>query len=108
MEALENSTTARSVLLGADEIGPEGARAGTVSPAPFSHFVTLTAHAHAPPHAHVSRLTDPDLVQLAKHCSRTGASRPCFSYVRHVTAHQPFSSRADPRHTAHTARHDTT
>jgi len=27
MEALENSTTARSVLLGADEIGPEGARA---------------------------------------------------------------------------------
>jgi hypothetical protein len=49
MEALENSTTACSVLLGADEIGPEGARAGTVSPAPFSHFVaTLTAH--APPH----------------------------------------------------------
>jgi hypothetical protein len=29
MEALESSTTARSVLLGADEIGPEGARAGT-------------------------------------------------------------------------------
>lgn len=29
MEALENSSTARSILLGADEIGPEGARAGT-------------------------------------------------------------------------------
>jgi hypothetical protein len=72
----ESSTTAHSVPLGADEIGPKGARAGT-------YRQTLAMAWRVSDHRLLTAVCVVALgCQLARRCSRTGASRLCSSYAR--------------------------